>query len=176
MLITTGPGDASAMSVTIAGIEFEHHVYDECADVLYLTVAAGVASGILSAAVVRSARQRGLRPDVARRSARGMPALDLRLDTAASGDPDVHQRRRRLPLRRGVAPRARLGALFEECALSMATDACVLPESSSRHGAGGNTWSSSRASVSSQSIEVPALRTGAGAPLMFENCPSGTYR
>ena len=27
------------MSVTIAGIEFEHHVYDERADVLYLTVA-----------------------------------------------------------------------------------------------------------------------------------------
>lgn len=27
------------MSVTIAGIEFEHHDYDERADVLYLTVA-----------------------------------------------------------------------------------------------------------------------------------------
>jgi uncharacterized protein YuzE len=27
------------MSLTIAGIEFEHHVYDERADVLYLTVA-----------------------------------------------------------------------------------------------------------------------------------------
>jgi uncharacterized protein YuzE len=27
------------MSVTIAGIEFQHHVYDERADVLYLTVA-----------------------------------------------------------------------------------------------------------------------------------------
>jgi uncharacterized protein YuzE len=27
------------MSVTIAGIEFEHHVYDGRADVLYLTVA-----------------------------------------------------------------------------------------------------------------------------------------
>jgi hypothetical protein len=27
------------MSVTIAGIEFDHHVYDERADVLYLTVA-----------------------------------------------------------------------------------------------------------------------------------------
>jgi uncharacterized protein YuzE len=26
------------MSITIAGIEFEHHVYDERADVLYLTV------------------------------------------------------------------------------------------------------------------------------------------
>jgi uncharacterized protein YuzE len=26
------------MTVTIAGIEFEHHVYDERADVLYLTV------------------------------------------------------------------------------------------------------------------------------------------
>ena len=27
------------MSVTIAGIEFQHHVYDERADVLYLTAA-----------------------------------------------------------------------------------------------------------------------------------------
>jgi hypothetical protein len=27
------------MSVTVAGIEFDHHVYDERADVLYLTVA-----------------------------------------------------------------------------------------------------------------------------------------
>ena len=27
------------MSVTIAGIEFDHHVYDERADILYLTVA-----------------------------------------------------------------------------------------------------------------------------------------
>jgi uncharacterized protein YuzE len=27
------------MSVTIAGIEFQHHVYDERADVLYFTVA-----------------------------------------------------------------------------------------------------------------------------------------
>jgi uncharacterized protein YuzE len=27
------------MSVTVAGTEFEHHVYDERADVLYLTVA-----------------------------------------------------------------------------------------------------------------------------------------
>jgi len=27
------------MSITVAGIEFEHHVYDQRADVLYLTVA-----------------------------------------------------------------------------------------------------------------------------------------
>lgn len=34
------------MSVTIAGIEFEHHVYDERGDVLYLTVRGYEAGGL----------------------------------------------------------------------------------------------------------------------------------
>jgi hypothetical protein len=87
-------------------------------------------------------------------ASRSMPAADRRVNShtrststltpPAPGDPDVHQRRRRLPLRR-VPPRGP-GPEFssKEWALSMAPDARVLPESSSQPGAGCSTWSSSK--------------------------------